>query len=179
MLNQFNHFFQGGFRKSATQTLTFLSMVSSAFMMWKALAYITNTESPAVVVLSGSMEPAFYRGDLLFLTLGKSPIEIGEVVVFKLPGREIPIVHRVIKLHIKNGTNEEFILTKGDNNNDNDRMLYDRKQLWLERKHIIGRVNGHLPYLGMITIILNDYPKLKAALLGIMAIVALTSNEEQ
>ncbi|KAJ9050387.1 Signal peptidase complex catalytic subunit [Entomophthora muscae] len=154
-------------------------MVSSAFMSWKALAYVTNTESPAVVVLSGSMEPAFYRGDLLFLTLGSSPIEIGEVVVFKLPGRDIPIVHRVLKIHVKNETNEEFILTKGDNNNDNDRLLYDRKQLWLERHHIVGRVNGHLPYLGMITIILNDYPKLKAALLGIMALIALSSNEEQ
>jgi signal peptidase len=29
---------------------------------------VTGSESPIVVVLSGSMEPAFYRGDLLFLT---------------------------------------------------------------------------------------------------------------
>ena len=27
----------------------------------------SDLESPIVVVLSGSMEPAFYRGDLLFL----------------------------------------------------------------------------------------------------------------
>ena len=29
---------------------------------------VTGSESPIVVVLSGSMEPAFQRGDLLFLT---------------------------------------------------------------------------------------------------------------
>lgn len=54
------------------------------------------------VFCSGSMEPAFYRGDLLFLTNYKEdPIRVGEIVVFKVKGREIPIVHRVIKLHEK------------------------------------------------------------------------------
>jgi signal peptidase len=46
------------------------------------------------------MEPAFRRGDLLFLTHDtEAPIRIGEIVVYKLPGREIPIVHRVLDLH--------------------------------------------------------------------------------
>ena len=46
------------------------------------------------------MEPAFQRGDLLFLTNYKEdPIRVGEIVVFKVKGRDIPIVHRVIKLH--------------------------------------------------------------------------------
>ena len=48
------------------------------------------------------MEPAFYRGDLLFLTNHREePIRVGEIVVFKVEGREIPIVHRVIKAHEK------------------------------------------------------------------------------
>ena len=51
---------------------------------------------------SGSMEPAFYRGDLLFLTnYQNDPIAVGEIVVFKVKGRDIPIVHRVIKSHRK------------------------------------------------------------------------------
>jgi signal peptidase len=33
---------------------------------------MTHSESPVVVVLSGSMEPAFQRGDILFLWLGAS-----------------------------------------------------------------------------------------------------------
>lgn len=48
------------------------------------------------------MEPAFHRGDLLFLTNNKEePIRAGEIVVFKVQGRDIPIVHRVLKLHEK------------------------------------------------------------------------------
>jgi signal peptidase len=46
------------------------------------------------------MEPAFHRGDLLFLTnYEEDPIRVGEIVVFKVEGRDIPIVHRVLKLH--------------------------------------------------------------------------------
>lgn len=47
------------------------------------------------------MEPAFQRGDLLFLTNKEDPIRVGEIVVFKVEGREIPIVHRVLKIHEK------------------------------------------------------------------------------
>ena len=32
-----------------------------------------------VVVLSGSMEPGFYRGDILFLYMGRRPLQAGEV----------------------------------------------------------------------------------------------------
>lgn len=63
---------------------------------------VTGSESPIVVVLSGSMEPAFHRGDLLFLTnFRDEPVRVGDIVVFKVEGRDIPIVHRVIKLHEK------------------------------------------------------------------------------
>jgi len=77
-------------------------IVSSALMIWKGLMVFTGSESPIVVVLSGSMEPAFFRGDLLFLTnYEEDPIRVGEIVVFKVEGRDIPIVHRVLKLHEK------------------------------------------------------------------------------
>ncbi len=61
----------------------------------------TGSDSPVVVVLSGSMEPAYQRGDILFLWLGddSDPIRMGEVCVFKLKGRDIPIVHRVLEVH--------------------------------------------------------------------------------
>lgn len=36
-------------------------MLTSALIMWKALMCITGSESPAVVVLTGSMEPGFKR----------------------------------------------------------------------------------------------------------------------
>jgi signal peptidase I len=47
------------------------------------------------------MEPAFQRGDILFLHNLDDPIRVGEIVVFKIKDREIPIVHRVLKVHEK------------------------------------------------------------------------------
>lgn len=64
----------------------------------QGLMVITESESPVVVVLSGSMEPAFHRGDILFLHMGFTPFRAGDIVVFKVADREIPIVHRVIKV---------------------------------------------------------------------------------
>jgi signal peptidase len=147
------------------QVLNFAMIVSSALMIWKGLMVVTHSESPIVVVLSGSMEPAFFRGDLLFLTnYEDDPLEAGEVVVFKVEGREIPIVHRVIKLHEQADGQMKF-LTKGDNNQVDDRGLYATGQMWLRRKDVVGRARGFLPYIGMVTILMNDYPSFKVSIL--------------
>ncbi len=46
------------------------------------------------------MRPAFDRGDLLLLTLNEEkPTRVGDIVVFKIEGRDIPIVHRVLRVH--------------------------------------------------------------------------------
>jgi len=159
------------------QGLNFAMIVSSALMIWKGLIVMTGSESPIVVVLSGSMEPAFYRGDLLFLTNDREdPIRVGDIVVFRIEGRDIPIVHRVLKVHeMENGTVK--FLTKGDNNSIDDRGLYAQGQYWLARKDVIGRAKGFLPYVGMVTIVMNDYPKLKYAVLGLLGLFVLTHRE--
>uniref|UniRef100_A0A8C3JWI4 signal peptidase I n=1 Tax=Calidris pygmaea TaxID=425635 RepID=A0A8C3JWI4_9CHAR len=67
------------------QVLNFGMIVSSALMIWKGLMVVTGSESPIVVVLSGSMEPAFHRGDLLFLTNRiEDPIRVGEILLASL-----------------------------------------------------------------------------------------------
>ncbi|KAJ1536561.1 Signal peptidase complex catalytic subunit, partial [Cladochytrium tenue] len=86
-------------RQVAHQSLNFFLILTSALMIWKGLAVFTNSESPIVVVLSESMEPAFQRGDLLFLTMGSEPVRAGEICVFKIKGKDVPIVHRVIEAH--------------------------------------------------------------------------------
>merc|ERR1719498_2322167 len=88
-------------RMLAFQGLNLAMIVFSALMIWKSLMVCTRSESPVVVVLSGSMEPAFQRGDILFLSNYDDPIRVGEIVVFKIRGREIPIVHPVLKVHEK------------------------------------------------------------------------------
>lgn len=84
-------------RQLAAQVLNFALVLSSAFMMWKGLSVLTNSGSPIVVVLSGSMEPAFQRGDLLFLWNRAMDTQVGEIVVYNVRGKDIPIVHRVIR----------------------------------------------------------------------------------
>lgn len=67
--------------------------------MWKGLSVISDSPSPIVVVLSGSMEPAFQRGDLLFLWNRNllQDTSVGEVVVYNVKDKDIPIVHRVVR----------------------------------------------------------------------------------
>ncbi|XP_076068623.1 signal peptidase complex catalytic subunit SEC11 homolog C twr [Oratosquilla oratoria] len=159
------------------QLLNFAMIVSSALMIWKGLMVVTGSESPIVVVLSGSMEPAFHRGDLLLLTNHEQePIRAGEIVVFKVDGRDIPIVHRVIKVHEKDDGSVKF-LTKGDNNNVDDRGLYADGQAWLTRKDVVGRARGFVPLVGVVTIIMNDYPKVKYAVLAGLGLFVLVHRE--
>ncbi|GAB6032008.1 Signal peptidase complex catalytic subunit S11A [Chamberlinius hualienensis] len=164
-------------RQLLYQILNFGMIVSSALMIWKGLMVVTGSESPIVVVLSGSMEPAFHRGDLLFLTNRvEDPIRVGDIVVFKVEGRDIPIVHRVLKLHEKEDGSVKF-LTKGDNNSVDDRGLYAQGQLWLEKKDVVGRAKGFVPYVGIITILMNDYPKLKYGVLACLGLFVLVHRE--
>ncbi len=141
-----------------------------------SLLYAFQSESPVVVVLSGSMEPAFQRGDILFLNNSVEQVGVGDVVVFKIRDRDIPIVHRILKVHEDEDGKVE-LLTKGDNNRVDDRGLYAPGQLWLEREDILGKAVGTLRYVGMVTIALNDYPVLKYVLVGMMGLFVLTSKE--
>ncbi|KAI0922857.1 Signal peptidase complex catalytic subunit [Taiwanofungus camphoratus] len=177
-----------GFRHVLLQILNFASVLASGLMIWKGLGLVTNTESPIVVVLSGSMEPAFYRGDLLFLTNPPNQrYNTGDITVYKIPGADIPIVHRVLETHdvVSNRkglvtasplAQDQLLLTKGDNNPIDDLELYQGLE-WLERRHIIGKVRGFLPYVGYVTIAMNDLPQLKYALLGGLGLLALVQRE--
>ena len=68
-------------------------------------------------------------------------------------------------------------MTKGDNNPVNYRELYERGDYWLNRKHILGRIRMYVPYIGIPTVILNDYSLLQWGILIIMYIFVLTSKD--
>jgi signal peptidase len=259
-------------RQLTLQLLSLTLIVTSALMIWKSLCLYTHSESPVVVVLSGSMEPAFKRGDILFLSLKKIKEEdieeeerktrVGEIIVFSIDGREIPIVHRVIKSHFhpfvsppssssssssslpttikttkkeggenekdegrggnnsgedglsstrsdgsgssegdddnnnnnnnnNNSSSEEEtsssssesslfkheMLTKGDNNYMDDIGLYAPGQKWLNEKHVMGRTVGYLPHVGKATILMNDHPMIKYALIFILGLLVISGKE--
>ena len=89
-------------------------------------------------VLSGSMEPTFSKGTLLFVKDTRN-IKEGDIVVYQ-SGQEL-IVHRVIAIKDKK------IITKGDANNIADQP-FDKTQ-------IKGKVIGFVPVLGSIAAILK------------------------
>ncbi|KAK4244504.1 hypothetical protein VTI28DRAFT_261 [Corynascus sepedonium] len=167
----------GNPRQAAAQLMNFGLILSSAFMMWKGLSVITDSPSPIVVVLSGSMEPAFQRGDLLLLWNRNLMAEtnVGEIVVYNVKGKDIPIVHRIVR---KFGTGPDAkLLTKGDNNAADDTELYARGQDYLNRKDIVGSVVGYMPFVGYVTIMLSEHPWLKTVMLGIMGLVVVLQRE--
>ncbi|KAJ5773951.1 Signal peptidase I [Penicillium paradoxum] len=179
-------------RQSIAQVLNFALVLSTAFMMWKGLSVLSASSSPIVVVLSGSMEPAFQRGDLLFLW-NRSPVEIGEVVVYNVRGKEIPIVHRVVRSFPEvegrasakkvkeitvDTTPNRLLLTKGDNNVADDTELYAQDQDHLDRaEDVVGSVRGYIPMVGYVTIMLSEYPWLKTVMLGIMGLMVILQRE--
>ncbi|CDJ31734.1 uncharacterized protein EMH_0010060 [Eimeria mitis] len=169
------HFFRRP-RDAVHTVLSLCCIILSALMLWKVLVLAAGSPSPVVVVLSGSMLPAFSRGDILFLLDHGPKAAVGDIVVFKVEGRDIPIVHRVLNLHA-NSAGEMRLLTKGDNNNVDDRGLYANKDLWLKDSSIMGTTVVYLPYVGQVTILLNDYPVIKWTLIGGMIALALLGYE--
>ncbi|KXT00217.1 hypothetical protein AC578_7013 [Pseudocercospora eumusae] len=165
-------------RQLAAQVLNFALVLSTAFMLWKGLSVVTNSSSPIVVVLSGSMEPAFQRGDLLFLWNRGVETQVGEVVVYSVKGKDIPIVHRVIRRFGGGGSAPLRLLTKGDNNAADDTELYARGQSYLDRsKDVIGSVRAYVPLVGYVTILLSEYPWLKTVMLVFMAATVVLQRE--
>ncbi|PGG96016.1 signal peptidase complex catalytic subunit SEC11 [Blastomyces parvus] len=184
-------------RQTFTQVLNFALVLSTAFMLWMGLSVFTNSSSPIVVVLSGSMEPAFQRGDLLFLWNRSPRVDVGEIVVYNVRGKDIPIVHRVMRTFpdvpskdkSKKGGKQgveaspsslesQKLLTKGDNNMADDTELYARGQEFLDRKEdIVGSVRGYVPAIGYVTIMLSEHPWLKTVLLGFMGLMVILQRE--
>jgi signal peptidase len=76
------------------------------------------------IVLSGSMEPEFYTGDIVLVKeVPADTLAIGDVIAFRL--NNSVVTHRIIEVNNTDGTREFF--TKGDNNNteDNIAITYD------------------------------------------------------
>ncbi|XP_024458303.1 uncharacterized protein LOC18100756 [Populus trichocarpa] len=71
--------------------------------------------------------------------MSKAPVRIGEIVVYNVEGRPVPIVHRVIEVHEEENNGNVDILPKGDANPLDDRSLYANGQHWLKPQQIIGR----------------------------------------
>ncbi|RKP32566.1 Sec11 protein [Metschnikowia bicuspidata] len=163
-------------RQQMTQFLAMAYVFLSAFVAWKTLGLITNSHSPIVVVLSGSMLPAFDRGDILLLWNRDLRAHVGDIVVYEIANKSIPIVHRVLREH--HTPEKQLLLTKGDNNFQDDLPLYAKNQVYLDQKaDIVGTAKFFFPKLGYVTILLSENQYFKFGLLFLMGISAIISGE--
>ncbi len=116
------------------------------------LSYALKVEDPVAVVISGSMEPVYYRGDIIVIK-GTEPsgIQVGDIVVYKRPYQDIPIVHRAINIIEEDGA--LYFVTKGDNNPFEDTYFENGKKLpGVPDYAILGKSVMKIPKLGYVTI---------------------------
>lgn len=90
--------------------------------------YINPDEAPdflgykPFIVLSGSMEPTINTGDIAIIKkCASEELKEGDIIAFR-SGKSV-ITHRIIE--IKKNENEINLITKGDNNNSEDRYPID------------------------------------------------------
>jgi len=149
-----------------------------SFLVYFILQISFNTESPIVVVVSGSMEPQIHKGDLLFV-MGREPEDIkngtiidkdGDIIVFNAQGLWPtapldPIVHRVIDKYQVGDT--WYFRTKGDANSIPDAAP-------IPESRIIGVVIGGIPYIGWVKIFLTESGLLIPLLVIISALLIIS-----
>ncbi|MGL5694894.1 MAG: signal peptidase I [Peptostreptococcaceae bacterium] len=99
--------------------------------LFQLIGYRTYT------VLSGSMEPKFYPGDIVITKhKTKTNIQLNDIVTYKDKDGVI-ITHRIIE------ETPEGYITKGDNNNVEDAEI-------LTKENIIGEVKFSIPKVGYL-----------------------------
>ena len=113
------------------------------------------------VVVSGSMEPVFYRGDIVavekveFLGINEfnpEDVEVGDIVVYNAKWFNSPVIHRVIKKN--NNSNGTYYIIKGDHNPTADPLKVYPNQI-VSKVLTIGNHPISIPFIGHITLLLR------------------------
>lgn len=86
-------------------------------------------------VLSGSMEPTYHVGSIIYVVSEKADdVKVGEAITFKKSG--LPATHRVVEIDYEN----RRFFTKGDANDSFDAPV--------KFEYLIGKPLFTIPYLG-------------------------------
>lgn len=111
------------------------------------------------VVVSGSMEPVFYRGDIVLVEkanflgiheFNPEDVKKGDIVIYNANWFPDPVIHRVVATGTaKNGT--KYYIIKGDNNPVPDPAVVYPSQI-TARVLTIGNQPLFIPRIGYITL---------------------------
>lgn len=100
------------------------------------------------LVVSGSMEPSLYAGDIVLVNtnIDFEDVEIGDVIIFKHRG--INIIHRVEDEALICG--EKRLKTKGDNNKNADGYLTTEDNFCGVAEYVIPKIGFLIDYKNLI-----------------------------
>ena len=148
--------------------LLFAATYGSVEVLRVALA----TESPLMVVSSGSMIPTLNVGDII-LVRGVDPhsVTVGTIIIFHSPANyDMAIVHRVIAV-IPQG-NTVYFETQGDNN-------YGPDGWRVPAQNLMGVYVAKLPYVGLLSLELRGPVGVILIILLVGLIIAIEYNESK
>ena len=127
-------------------------LVAIVVVLAVMLVGVRLTGIQVFTVLSGSMEPTYHTGSLLYVkSVDYTEIEAGQVITFMLDEDTIA-THRVVEV-IPDETDESVIRyrTKGDANEAEDGSL-------VHYKNVIGTPIFSIPYMGYVANYIQNPP---------------------
>ncbi|MGA2790070.1 MAG: signal peptidase I [Candidatus Bathyarchaeia archaeon] len=131
-----------------------------------------HTDSPLMVVSSGSMVPVLNVGDIIIVR-GVDPqtVTVGTIIIFHSPYEyDMPIVHRVIAV-VNNGSSL-FFETKGDHNSVQDGWR-------VPAENLMGVYVMKVPYIGLISLELRGPLGITLIILLIALIILVEYSESK
>lgn len=116
-----------------------------------------------MAVLTGSMEPNYPVGSLIFVKeIEPDQLEVGDVITYRLDSDTV-VTHRIVEIDKEAQT----VTTKGDANSSNDGSPVPYSK-------IVGKAHFKIPYLGYVSMNIKT-PKGIMAICGVLiAIILLT-----
>lgn len=123
----------------------FITSILTVFVASIIMLISCQFKYGVLVIGSGSMAGTINKGDAIIYTKLDNTVEIGDIIVFYRNNERI--IHRVIEKK-QIGTNIKYY-TKGDANPEKDIG-------YIEEKDIIGKVKLKIPYVGQLTLLLNE-----------------------
>ena len=86
------------YRRTLSAGLPHLLVTGALAMAWVGLRAATRSSCPVLLVTSQSMEPTFYRGDLILISNRDEYVAVGDIPVVWFPGEDLPFVHRAVEV---------------------------------------------------------------------------------
>lgn len=142
------------------------TLISIVVLLAILLAGVRLIGFTPYTVLSGSMEPNYHVGSIVYVKkVDPTTLKVGDAITFHITGNVVA-THRIIEVHGE-GTSDLSFRTKGDANKTEDGIT--------PASSVIGKVAFSIPLLGYVSAFLQR-PVGLICVIGTSAAVLIISN---